>query len=437
MKLRIVLGLIVLALIAGVIYRVNQKSAPTEARRGGGGPGGVVSVRTVPVVVRDVPRVLDLPGTVDAAKQVDIVAQTSGVLLQQRVQEGQAVRAGELLFALDARPLSAQIAQQRAALTGAQAAERQAARVVQQLAPLNAPGYISRKEFADAQLAQASSQASASAARAALQAAQLEWNNTQIRSPIAGRVGRINVQPGSLIQANAQTPLTTIIAPGALDVRASVAQQDWPQLADARARGKVLAEIYLPDNAGASGAALTASQRRAVPIAHGELAFVDSQIDAATGSVAIKARLISPPPSLLPGQGVQMRLLLGTDAGVRVIPDSALQQAQDGTYVYVVRAGKAVLQRVTAVRTLDNDVMIDGRLAAGEPVLIEVPQRLKDGSKVQLEGASRRGGRGAGAGGSGDRSAPGEGRAGREQRSAGGEGPRRDPGAHRGAGANP
>ena len=381
MKLRIVLVLIVLALIAGVVYRTNEKPTPTEGRRGGGGPGGVISVRTVPVVVRDLPRVLDLPGTVDAAKQVDIVAQTSGVLQQQRVQEGQAVRAGELLFTLDARPLSAQIAQQRATLAGAQAAERQAGRLVTQLAPLNAPGYISRKEFADAQLAQASAQANAGAARAALQAAQLEWNNTQIRSPIAGRVGRINVQPGSLVQSNAQTPLTTIIAPGALDVRASVAQQDWPKLAEARARGKVFAEIYTDDNKTA--------------IARGELVFVDSQIDAATGAVAIKVRLIAPSPSLLSGQGVQMRLLLGDEANVRVVPDSALQQAQEGSYVYVVRGGKAVLQRVTAVRTLDNNVVVDGKLAAGEPVLIEIPQRLKDGSKVQLEGAGRGGGGGA------------------------------------------
>lgn len=375
MKLRIVLGLIVIALIAGVIYRANEKPAPAEGRRGGGGSGGAISVRTVPVTLRNLPRVLDLPGTVDAAKQVAIVAQTSGVVQQQRVQEGQAVRAGELLFTLDARPLRALIDQHRATLAGAQAAERQAGRLVAQLAPLNAPGYISRKEFADAQLQQESARASAAAARAALQAAQLEWNNTQLRSPIAGRVGRINVQPGSLVQANAAEPLTTIIAPGALDVRASVAQQDWPQLAEARARGKVYAEIYTHDGK--------------TPVARGELVFVDSQIDAATGAVAIKVRLSAPPPSLLSGQGVRMRLLLGDEIGVRVIPDSALQQAQEGSYVYVVRDDKAVLQRVTAVRTLDNNVVVDGKLAAGEPVLIEIPQRLKDGSKVQLEGAAR------------------------------------------------
>lgn len=375
MKLRIVLIIIVLALIAGVVYRSQEKPPATEGRRGGGAGAGSIAVRTVLVARRDLPRVLDLPGTVDAAKQVAIVAQTSGVLQQQRVQEGQAVRAGELLFTLDARPLGAQMAQSRATVAGAQAAEREAGRLVTQLAPLNAPGYISRKEFADAQLAQEAARANASAARAALQAAQLEWNNTQLRAPIAGRVGRINVQPGSLVQANAAMPLTTIIAPGALDVRASVAQQDWPQLAEARARGKVRAEIY-------------ADAGKTV-IAQGELVFVDNLIDAATGSVAIKIRLTAPPPTLLPGQGVRMRLLLGDERNVIVIPDAALQQAQEGSYVYVVRDGKAILQRVTALRTLDDQVVVEGKLAAGEPVLIEIPQRLKAGSKVRLEGAGR------------------------------------------------
>ena len=384
MKLRIVLVLIVIALIAGVMYRTYEKPASPENRKGGAATGGILTVRTVPVALRNLPRVLDLPGTIDAAKQVAVVAQTSGVLQQQRVQEGQAVRAGELLFTLDARPLGAQIDQHRATVAGAQAAERQAVRLVTQLAPLNAPGYISRKEFADAQLAQEAARANASAARAALQAAQLEWNNTQLRAPIAGRIGRINVQPGSLVQANAATPLTTIIAPGALDVRANVAQQDWPQLADARLRGKIPAEIYIEGNK--------------TVIAQGELVFVDSRIDAATGSVAIKVRLNAPPTSLLTGQGVRMRLLLGDEIGVKVIPEAALQQAQEGSYVYVVRADKAILQRVTALRTLDGNVVIDGKLAAGEPVLIEVPQRLKAGSKVKLEGAAGPGGRSPGAG---------------------------------------
>ena len=378
MKLRIVLVLIVLALIAGVVYRTQEKPPQPEGRRGGGA-GGVLKVRTVPVALRDLPLVLDLPGTVDAAKQVAIVAQTSGVLQRQQVQEGQTVRAGELLFTLDARPLRAQIDQNRAALTGLQASERQATRLVAQLAPLNAPGFISRKEFADAQLAQEAARANANAARAALQAAQLAWNHTQLRAPIAGRVGRINVQPGSLVQANAATPLTTIVAPGALDVRASVAQQDWPQLAEARARGKVTAEIYASDSNSVS--------------ARGEMVFVDDLIDATTGAVAIKVRLSTPPPALLPGQGVRLRLLLGDEIGVRVIPDAALQQGQEGSYVYVVRGGKAMLQRVTALRTLDNNVVVDGQLAAGEPVLIEVPQRLKAGSRVTLDSATERGAR--------------------------------------------
>ncbi|HMA12776.1 MAG TPA: HlyD family efflux transporter periplasmic adaptor subunit, partial [Steroidobacteraceae bacterium] len=165
------------------------------------------------------------------------------------------------------------------------------------------------------------------------------------------------------------------LAPGALDVRASVAQQDWPELAAARAQGKVTAEVSLDAN---------------VPVqAQGELVFVDSQIDLTTGAVPIKVRLAGTPPALLSGQGVRLRLLLGVEPGAKVVPEAALQHAQAGDYVYVARAGRAVVQPVRLVRSLDGLLMVEGELRAGEPVLVEIPQRLKAGSKLKLESAPR------------------------------------------------
>jgi multidrug efflux pump subunit AcrA (membrane-fusion protein) len=123
----------------------------------------------------------------------------------------------------------------------------------------------------------------------------------------------------------------------------------------------------------------------------GELVFVDSQIDPTTGTLPIKVRLSDTPPTLLSGQGVRLRLLLGMAPNARVIPEAALQHAQQGTYVYVVREGKAEVQSVKAVRSLDGEYMVEGELRAGEPVLIEIPQRLRAGSKVRLEGGEPEG----------------------------------------------
>ena len=366
MKLRIVVSIVVLALLAAVVYRVQHQAAGEQ--RGGG--DRALAVRAVPVELRDFPRVLDLPGTLEAAQQVAIVAQVGGTVVRQHVEEGDAVAAGKILFSLDARPARARIAQSQATLAGALAEAEEAERQLRRLDPLMTSGYISRQEYEAARVALEAARARAGAARGELEAARLEVAYAAIRAPIAGRVGRITVRPGSLVQAGGD-PLTTLIAPGTLDVRASVAQQDWPELAAAREQGRVMAEVFLDTHPGVR--------------ARGELVFVDTQIDAPTGAVPIKVRIADPPPGLLSGQSVRVRLHLGSDAGARVVPEAALQQGQAGSYVYVVRDGKAVVQPVTPVRSVDGEHMVEGDLRAGERVLTEIPQRLKAGDAVKLE----------------------------------------------------
>ena len=374
MKIRMLVTVVVLALIAGVVYR-TQFVETGDDKQGGG--DRALAVKTVAVAVRDFPRVIELPGTLEAAQQVAIIAQASGTVLRQHVQEGDQVRAGETLFTLDARPAQARIAQSQAALTGARAETAEAAKKLERLAPLMQSGYISQQEFDDAQVALESARARAGTARAELESARLDAQYTQIRSPIAGRVGRIAIRQGSLVQAGGE-PLTTIVALGALDVRSGLAEADWPQVIAARAAGKVMAEVY-PDSLGAAAQQATAVR--------GELVFVDTQIDPATGAVPLKVRLEGAAGALLPGQGVRLRLLLGSLADVMVLPEAALQHGQDGTYVYVVRDGRAVVQPVRASHTLDGQLVVEGGLQAGEAVLVEIPKRLKAGGKVTLEGA--------------------------------------------------
>lgn len=372
MKTRILVTAVVLALIAGVIYR-TQFGEGEGKRDGAGRP---LAVRTVPVEVRDFPRVVELPGTLEAAQQVEILAQVGGTLTQQHVQEGDAVKAGQALFSLDARPAQARIAQSQAALAGARAEAAEAEKKLERLKPLMDSGYISRQEYDDARVAFESARAKAGAAGAELQAARLDVQYAQIRSPINGRVGRIAVRPGMLVQPGGEA-LTTILAPGALDVRAWLAEADWAAVSQARATGKVMAEIY-PDT--------LAHADRATPLAQGELAFVDTQIDPATGSVPIKVRIGGQPAGLLSGQGVRLRLLLGSEPQAKVLPEAALQHGQDGTYVYVVREGAAAVQPIAVKHSLDGLLAVEGELNAGERVLVEVPKRLKAGGKVRLEG---------------------------------------------------
>jgi len=372
MKVRILVIVIVLALIAGVVVRTQFQGG--DEQRGGGDRALVV--KTVPVVVSDFPRVIELPGTLEAAQQVAIVAQTTGVVLRQSVQEGDAVRAGDVLFTLDARPAQARIAQSQAALAGARAETAEAEKKLERLAPLMQSGYISRQEFDDAQVALESARARAGTASAELESARIEARYAQVRSPIAGRVGRISVRPGSLVQAGGEV-LTSITAPNALDVRAWLAEADWAAVSQARGVGTVTADIY-PDS--------LVHAERDTPLAQGELVFVDAQIDPATGSVPIKVRMKDRPAALLSGQGVRLRLTLGSEPGSKVLPEAALQHGQQGTYVYVVREGVATVQAVQVKRRLDGLLAVEGEITVGEPVLVEIPKRLKAGGKVKLAG---------------------------------------------------
>ena len=389
MKVRLLVAVVVIALIAGVVYRIQQQDQAAGPRGAGGPGGGALAVKTVPVAVRDFPVIVEVPGTLEAAQQAVVSAQVGGVLLRQQVQEGDTVRAGQILFSLDARAAQTQIAQNQASLTGARAEVADAQKKVERLQPLLPSGYISQQEIDDAVLVREAARAKVAAAQAALDAARLDVGYAAIRAPFAGRVGRIAVKPGDLVQAG--TALTTLTQARELDVRASVAQQDWPVLASAQARGSVDAEIY--------------TDLGKTPVAQGRLDFVDTQLDAASGAVQIKVRLASLPVGLLPGQSVRVRLAVGVEKDARVVPEAALQHAQDGTYVYVVRAGKAAVQNVTLLRALDGMMAVEGKLAAGEPVLIEIPQRLKADGAVRLEG-QRPAGAGAGAQGGARESRP-------------------------------
>jgi RND family efflux transporter MFP subunit len=366
MKTRIVVALVVLALAAGVAWRLQQQgTAGTRAAEG----DRAIAVRTVPVAVREFPVDIARPGPVEAAQQVALVAQVGGVVLRQHVQEGDGVRAGQILFSLDARPAQARIEQARAALVGARAEMAEAEKKLARLVPLQTSGYISHQEYDDARLVLEAARARAGTAEAEMRGAQLDVQYAQLRAPIAGRIGRIAVREGSLVQAGGEA-LTTILAPGTLDVRAAVAAQDWPALAAAHARGRIDAEVF--DDA-ANAAPLRA-----------ELVFADAQLDAATGTVPVKLRLAGA-GALLSGQGVRVRLVVGTEPGALVVPEAALQHGQQEDYVYVVRDGRAALQPVRLLRRLDGEVALAGELRGDEPVLTEIPKRLKAGSAVKQD----------------------------------------------------
>ena len=309
--------------LLGALLAGCNRPADTAVPAGGGATA--VGVTTVRAERRDVPVQLTATGTVTPLSSVDVKAQVTTVIKQVHIREGQFVRAGELLFTLDARTDEANLAKAKAQLARDEAGLADAKRQLLRSQELLDKKFVSQGAV-DTNQALVDSQAAAmSADRAALDAAGVALSYARVSAPSAGRVGAINVFPGSAVQAN-QTTLVTITQLDPITVSFPLPQR---QLADALAA--------LPDGGAAVTAALPDSAVRLV----GRLQFVDNAIDPASGTVKVKALFDNRGGQLWPGAFVTVSMTMRTLKDAVVIPQAAIIQSARGPIVYTVQDGKA------------------------------------------------------------------------------------------------
>lgn len=375
----------------------SAASSATAAAAGGSAAaaasapaGPPVSVTTVPVRQRDLPVVLDATGTVTAVTSVDVKPQVSSVVTKVLVQDGQFVRAGQPLVTLDARGDEAKVAQLRAQMAKDEAAYADAQRQLARNRDLLAQNFIS-PSVVDTSQAQVDAQRAVVAAdKAAVQAAEVTLGYSRITAPLAGRVGVVAVSAGSAVQAN-QTTLLTVTQLDPIDVGFSVPQRHLGDMLDALRSGGAPVAATVPDTRAAASA----------PPLGGRLNFVDNAIDAASGSVKVKARFENGGYRLWPGAYVRVGLTVQTLKGALVVPQAAIVQGQRGSLVFIVEDGKAAVRPVQVLATQGEDAAVSG-LRPGLRVVLDGRQNLRPGTPV-VERA-REGGRaasGAGGGGAG------------------------------------
>ena len=378
--------------------------------RGRGGDGGAAPIVTAPVTEKDVPVDIAAIGNIEAYAAISVRSQVTGQLTQISFQEGNFVKQGQQLFALDRRPVEAALVQAEANLTRDKAllaqAEAQlnrdaASAEYQQLASerqaqLRDRGIIS-KDQAEQTAAQAdataavvkadranieSAKAQLAAQQAAVDNARVQLEYTIIRSPIDGRTGNLSVKVGSLVAAN-QTELTTIARVEPVFVTFTVPAVHLPTIKKHMAAG-TLPVTAVPQDADAQPAT-------------GALSFVDNSVDVTTDTIKLKATLPNPDRRRWPGQFARVTLRLSTLNHATVVPSQAVQTGQDGQYVFVVKADSTVEQRpITVAQRVADDIVVDKGVKAGEVVVTEGQLRLEPGSRVTTEGSAPagRGGRG-------------------------------------------
>lgn len=370
-------GVLVVAAAAGTWWWSGGKArhaaqaggapaAPANAK--GNGNGGAPAMVTLAAARRqNVPVTVQVNGSVVSLNSVDLRPQVTNTVREVHVKEGQFVKAGQLLFTLDDRPDQANLAKARAQQQKDEAMLADLERQYKRSQDLVAQNFIA-KSAADATLSQLEAQRAAVAAdRAAVQSAQVALGYATLRAPIAGRIGAVNIYPGTLVQPSLS--LVTITQLDPIAVSFPVPEDKLQDLlAASRAKGVVEAVV--------------AGRKDTLK---GELNFVDNTVDPLIGTVRAKAVFANADQSLWPGQFVQTRVTVNTLNDATVIPAAAIMMLAEGSAVYVVDANQTAARRkVQTLHTFGTQVAVRG-VEPGEQVVIEGKQNVRQGGKVRLD----------------------------------------------------
>jgi len=332
-------------------------AAPAKAK----GPAAVVV--TQPAELKQLDLTFGGVGTVQAIASITIKPRVDGQITSVGVEEGAAVKVGDLLFKFDDQALKAQLAQAEAQIV------KDTALLAQNKSDLARDDDLLKQKFIAPQIREtAQTTLNQTAAQIEVDKAQRDGISTsltymEIRAPVTGRIGSIATKTGAAVKSGDTLALVNQIDP--IYIAFAVPQNKLGELRQAMASDKAL--VRLRDDPKAPT---------------GKIGFIENTVDSTTGTVQVKAVMPNPGEKLWPGAFANVVLVTGTETNALTVPSSAVQIGQRGSYVFTVKDGKATLKLVTVERVAGNLTVIAAGIAAGDEVVVSGQMALTDGADV-------------------------------------------------------
>jgi membrane fusion protein, multidrug efflux system len=384
----------VAALLAIVLLAWLLTPKPKPAPTGRFVSGGPMPIVAAPVRTGDMPITLIGLGTVTPLATVTVQSQIAGQIMHISFREGQIIKRGDPLILIDPRPYEVALEQAQGALMRDQALLANAKVDLARYQTLYAQDSIAEQQLATQKALVAQDEGNVKTDQGQIDAAKLNLTYCHISAPIDGRAGLQQVNVGNYVTPAEPNGLVVLAQLKPITVVFTLAEDEIPPLLAQLRAGKTLS--------------VTAWDRtHTTRLATGTLASIDSQIDTTTGTLRLKAIFSNDDGSLFPQQFVNVDLLLETLQGATLIPQAAVQRGAPGTYVYVVNADQTVSVRKVTLGPGDaTDASITAGLTAGEQVVVDGADKLKDGARILLRGNGGAGG-GQGSAGAGPDAAAG------------------------------
>jgi multidrug efflux system membrane fusion protein len=339
-------------------------------------PGAVAQAprpqpRGIPVVIataekKKVPLQVELLGTVSPIASVAIKSRLDTEIVGVHFKDGAMVQKGDLLFTLDGRAIEAQIRDLEAVLTSAKAQLEQSERDLARYTELVAKNAATQVQLSNTRTQVNVWRATASSTAAKIENLKVQLSYCTIRAPISGRASMATVKVGNFVRPADATPLATIIQTAPVYVSFALPQNNLPALREALAAETATVQAIIPGET-----------RRA----SGHVTMIENTIDTATGTVTVRATMPNTDGLLWPGTLVRVLLTFREEMAV-MVPTTAVQQSQTGSFVFVVKDGIATVQPIKVARQMQNETVLESGLDGGETVVTDGQLRLTNGSRV-------------------------------------------------------